>query len=184
MDKKTNPQTKYFQDALSDFVYDAASGRAIRHLTDSGYTAAQIMQQLNYPTPFHKIQHTITRHLKETGILLNELPVPPSSFQPVHLNQISFEQLFSLLSQYISTNGEENSYVSCPFETASNALSMLTSRELEYLNGILWGPEAMYHRLNRRMLEISVQAALSSEEIRFYFFRSREVIIPLNPLEN
>lgn len=53
MNKNEKPG-KYFQDALSDFVYDAASGRAIRHLTDSGYTAAQIMQQLSYPTPFKK----------------------------------------------------------------------------------------------------------------------------------
>ena len=31
-------ENRYFQKALSDFTYDAASGGAIRHLTDTGYT--------------------------------------------------------------------------------------------------------------------------------------------------
>ena len=70
MKDEKEPSNRYFQDALSDFVYDAASGRAIRHLADTGYTTAQIVHQLDYPTPFAKVQHTVTRHLKETGILL------------------------------------------------------------------------------------------------------------------
>ncbi len=178
MDQNNEKPGKYFQDALSDFVYDAASGRAIRHLTDKGYTAARIMQQLCYPASFEKIQHTITKHLKETGILLDELPVPLSSFQPVHL-PVSFEKLFSFLTQCISINGEENSYVSFPFYSAPNTLSMLTARELEYINSIAWEPKPTYHRLNRRMLEIGVQIALYSNKICFYFLNSREVIIPV-----
>lgn len=66
---KNNTNT-YFQDALSDFVHDAASGRAIRHLVDIGFTTARIMNELDYPTPFEKVQRTVTRYLKETGILL------------------------------------------------------------------------------------------------------------------
>ncbi len=85
MKNEKEPSTRYFQDALSDFVYDAASGRAIRHLADAGYTTEQIVNQLDYPTPFAKVQHTVTRHLKESGILLESLPVPPASLQAVSL---------------------------------------------------------------------------------------------------
>lgn len=36
----------------------------------------------------------------------------------------------------------------------------------------------MYHRLNSRMLEISVQMAIhSGERMEFYFLKSKEVII-------
>ncbi len=176
--KENEKPGRYFKDALSDFVYDAASGRAIRHLTDSGYTAAQISEQLAYPTPFHKIQHTVTRHLKESGILLEELPVAHACFHPVCLHRTSPERLFSLLAQYLSLNGEENSYVLYPAGTDAQALSMLTAREREYLNGILWESGTMYHRLNRRMLEIGAQTALYSDHIRFYFIKTRDVLIP------
>lgn len=177
MNKNEKPG-KYFQDALSDFVYDAASGRAIRHLTDSGYTAAQIMQQLSYPTPFKKIQLTITRHLKETGVLLEELPLPDASFYPVRLRCASLENVFSLLVQYLSLNGEEYSYVSCPSRMSAQTRSVLTARERDYLDGILWeSSKVMYHRLNRRMLEIGAQMAFYSGDVCFYFLKSGEAVL-------
>ena len=50
---------KYFDEALSDFVHDAASGGAIRHLVDLGYSLTQIMQALSYPTPRERVQKTV-----------------------------------------------------------------------------------------------------------------------------
>ncbi len=177
----------YFQDALFDFVHDAASGRAIRHLVDAGYTTAQIMKELDYPTPFVKIQHTVTRYLKETGILLETLPVTPESLHTVQLSDMPQDKLFSLLAQQIISNGEENSYISCPFygsnsqdrTKTAHALSVLTTREREYLEGIAWDGKIMYHRLNRRMLEIGVQIAIHAEKIQFYFLKSRNIFIPV-----
>lgn len=183
MDNFKNHNNKYFQDALSDFVYDAASGRAIRHLIDAGYTAAQIMRELDYPTPFEKIQHTVTRYLKETGILLEELPVTPTNLHTIQLNDMPQDELFSLLAQQVASNGEENSYVSCSFGFACKqassktvqALSMLTTREQDYLNGIEWEKKIMYHRLNRRMLEIGVQIAMWVDETSFYFLKNGDI---------
>ena len=45
-------EQEYFKKALSDFALDAASGGAIRHLADRGYTANQIVRMLDFPTPF------------------------------------------------------------------------------------------------------------------------------------
>lgn len=180
-DEFHNPNSKYFQEALSDFMYDAASGRAIRHLCDAGYTAAQIMRQLDYPTPFSKVQHTITRHLKETGVLLEQLPILCSNFETIRFNRIQPETLFSFLTAQIKQDGEEHSYMSCPFtaagqqtDTFQRACSMLTKREREYLEGIIWDVMPSYHRLNRRMLEIGVQIASCSKDIRFYFLISKK----------
>lgn len=185
MDNNKKNNNKYFQEALSDFIYDAASGRAIRHLTDNGCTAAQIVQQLDYPVSFAKVQHTVTRYLKETGILLEELPVPYTNLKAIPFERSSPEKLFSFFAECIRQNGEENSYLGCPFGAASShaddsirkSFSMLTAREREYIEGIAWEPGIMYHRLNRRMLEIGVQAAMYTEEISFCFLKSGEIFI-------
>lgn len=185
MEDPKNSGNKYFQDALSDFVYDASSGRAIRHLVNAGYTAAQIMNELHYPTPYKKIQHTVTRYLKESGILLEELPLQSSALHTFRLGKMPQDALFSLLARHVADNGEENSYISCPFGTCATpagykppqAFSMLTAREREYLDGIEWGEAPMYHRLNRRMLEIGVQLAGNMEEIHFYFLKGGEEMI-------
>lgn len=64
----------YFQEALANFTFDAASGGAIRHLADLGYTAAQIMKRLDFPTPYERVQQTIWEHFLQTGVLRLEEP--------------------------------------------------------------------------------------------------------------
>lgn len=175
---------KYFQEALSDFIYDAASGRAIRHLADAGYTSAQISRHLAYPVPIEKIRKTVTRHLSETGILLSDLPVSPDQMQKIPINRISEQTLFSQLTDCLLPNGEEHSYISCPFGTTQEkqadqilqALSALTSRETEYISGIEWPSKTIYHRLNRRMLEIGVTLAMNSDVFSFYFITTNVIL--------
>lgn len=67
-------QQEYFKSALSDFTYEAASGGAIRHLTDLGYTVKQISEQLSFPTPYVRVQKTVWQRLLETGVILTEEP--------------------------------------------------------------------------------------------------------------
>lgn len=168
---------KYFQEALADFMHDAASGDAIRHLCDLGYTTDAIMRQLTFPTPRERVEKTVYRHLTERGILREALP---ENAREICTEGLSERELWALLQKQIAKSGEENSYVSCPFGTIRRdrearlfkMLSCLTGREREYLLGIPWKPAVMYHRLNSRMLEISVSLALYSEaDVRFYFVR-------------
>ena len=49
----------YFQKALADFTQEAASGGAIRHLADMGYTVKQIMERLDFPTPYERVQKAV-----------------------------------------------------------------------------------------------------------------------------
>ena len=44
-------EQEYFKNALSNFMFEAASGGAIRHLADLGYTVKQISKKLEFPTP-------------------------------------------------------------------------------------------------------------------------------------
>lgn len=67
-------EQSYFQNALSNFTYEAASGGSIRHLTDLGYTVKQIAEQLSFPTPIERIRRQVWEHLIETEIILIEEP--------------------------------------------------------------------------------------------------------------
>ena len=64
----------FFRNALSDFTYEAASGAAIRHLTDLGYTVKQISERLTYPTPFERVRKTVWQQLLDTKVVLTEEP--------------------------------------------------------------------------------------------------------------
>ena len=64
----------YFQKALADFTYEAASGGAIRHLADMGYTVKQIAAKLDFPTPYERVQKGVWERLLETGVILTEEP--------------------------------------------------------------------------------------------------------------
>jgi len=64
----------YFQDALANFTHEAASGGAIRHLADLGYTVKQIAEQLDFPTPYERVQKTVWEHLLHTGVILSQEP--------------------------------------------------------------------------------------------------------------
>lgn len=67
-------ERSHFQNALSNFTHETASGGAIRHLTDLGYTVAQITGQLDFPTPFERVQREVWQRLLDTEVLLQEEP--------------------------------------------------------------------------------------------------------------
>ena len=67
-------EQKYFKKALSNFAYESASGGEIRHLADLGYTVKQIMERLDFPTPYERVQRTVWEHFHNTGVLLSEEP--------------------------------------------------------------------------------------------------------------
>lgn len=64
----------YFRNALSDFTFEAASGGAIRHLADLGYTVRQITEKLTYPTPYERVRRTVWQHLIDTQVVLIKEP--------------------------------------------------------------------------------------------------------------
>lgn len=65
---------EYFKKALTDFTFDLASGGAIRHLADKGYTARQIADELDVLVPYEKIQNTVWDYLVKSQVLLLDEP--------------------------------------------------------------------------------------------------------------
>lgn len=177
---------RYFEDALSNFVHDMASGGAIRHLVDMGYSVDRIMEQLDYPTPRRRVEKTVYQYMMESGILLDALPVEETVMKVSHLNNVSRPVISQRLRELIQKNDKDSSYMQCPFgrwlqENQTeylDQLSCLTGREKEYISGVPWHGDIMYHRLNDRMLEIGIELAVhSSLELKFYFLTSRDIII-------
>ena len=64
----------YFKTALSNFTHEAASGGAIRHLADLGYTVNQIMGKLTFPTPLERVRKEVWERLVDTEVILLEEP--------------------------------------------------------------------------------------------------------------
>lgn len=64
----------YFQQSLSNFTLEAASGGAIRHLADLGLSAKQISEKLTFPTPFEVVKKILWQRLVDSGVVLLEEP--------------------------------------------------------------------------------------------------------------
>ena len=63
---------EYFKKALANFTNDFASGGAIRHLADNGFTVKEIHARLDFPTPMSKVAETVWNHFLDKGIILTQ----------------------------------------------------------------------------------------------------------------
>lgn len=176
----------YFNQALSDFMFEVASGGSIRHLVDLGYSVDQIMGKLAFPTPRERVEKAVYKHMTEIGLLLARLPIEEQSFQAVTLQAEHPDQISARFLKLLEQNGEESAYLECPFgklvkndpKELERLLSYLNSREQEYLRGIRWERNIMYHRLNSRMREIAAKLVLGGNvEIRCFFLEIKKVLV-------
>ncbi len=67
-------KNEYFQKALLNFTHDMASGGGIRQLTDRGYPAKQIRENLSFPVPLEEIKEVAWKRLLETKVILTQEP--------------------------------------------------------------------------------------------------------------
>ena len=175
----------YFQKALSDFVYDMASGGAIRHLADLGYTVRQIQEKLDFPTPYERIQRTVWKHLLDTGVIFPESPKQGKTGEKVEYvreydsyGKASFRCV--VVPEDVSKPSEP--CLLCCFgllkykdpERYEKVLGVLEPEQAEYIEGLPWGVERFFYRPNKRMLEIyhTLERVGQSEGVCFFQERS------------
>lgn len=160
--KKRKVENNYFRDALHNFIFEEAAGGAIRHLADKGYTARQIADTLSFPLPYEKVREAYTAYLLEKGILLREEPTG-------HIRQEKTEYVREYdkygkpsFRRVRVSNGQEaadakkKKYIACDFgaEKAQAMLAVLDKKQREYIEGICWTKQTMYHLLDERMAGI------------------------------
>ena len=210
------PEQSYFQNALSNFTHEAASGGAIRHLTDLGYTAKQVAERLDFPTSFARVQKEIWQRLLDTSVILLEKPGSSQGTKTAYVreydkygrasfrkvieqdgkkeNEISWQKrilcgkapdaVSELIRKKTAENGESFSYVACDFgllskrepERFDQILQNLDAELREYIEGLPWERQRIYHRLDGRMMKIFL--SLKEDEGCFgecYFLKTKEI---------
>lgn len=171
----------YFRKALSDFVYDMASGGAIRHLADLGYTVRQIQERLDFPTPYERIQKTVWKHLKDTGVIFPEGAEQGKTGEKVDYvreydsyGRASFRRV---VVQEAASKPSEPCLLCCfgilkykDPERYEQVLRVLEPEQAEYIEGLPWGVERFFHRPDQRMLGIyhTLEKAGLSEGVCFF----------------
>lgn len=180
-------ENDYFKQAMSNFVFDMAGGGAVRHLANQGYTVRQIIEKLDFPVPYEKVQETVWNELINNGSLLLEEPGSGNghekaeyvmekdsfgkrSFRKVIIkmdekkkvnwksfvfNERKDGNFIDCLWRKTAENGEKASYVSCDFGLREDyRLDILSKQQKDYILGLPWVNQRVYHKLDRRMQEI------------------------------
>lgn len=171
----------YFQRALSDFVFDMASGGAIRHLADLGYTVRQIQERLDFPTPYERIQKTVWKHLTDTGVIVPESQESGRTGEKVdYVREYDSYGRASFRRVAVPETASRPSgpCLLCCFgllkdkdpERYGEVLRALEPEQAEYIEGLPWGMEKVFHRADRRMLGIyhALEKAGLSEGVCFF----------------
>ncbi len=167
-----------FRQALSDFTFEAASGGAIRHLTDAGYTVKQIQERLDFPTPYQRIQEAVWKRLVDTGVLLLRDPrlrEPGERVDYVREYDTYGRASFRRVVESGSQQEPEGSFLVCEFgrlrrEDArryGKVLEALDERQAEYIEGLPWIRQKVWHRADGRMQDIAkrLEAAGLSQDV-------------------
>lgn len=80
-------EQSFFQNTLANFTHHVASGGAICHLTDLGYTVKQISDRLDFPTPVQRIRRQVWERLQETEVILTDEPGKSSREQASYVRE-------------------------------------------------------------------------------------------------
>ncbi len=161
-------ENRYFNEALSGFAHDIASGAAIRHLIDKGYSITRIMDSLTYPTPRERVEKTALRYMLDSGILLeraenNDKNTDKVNTKSYFVLKTSIGEAWAELGKVIAAWGRKNSYVKLPLRALREQplyMAELSMREREYILDIPDKNDEIYHRLSENMEEISVNLAV------------------------
>ncbi len=168
------PKGRYFEKSLSNFIHDVAGGDAIRHLVDQGYSISQIQERMDYPFPQKRLEDAVWKYMLDSRLILQGSPGEETGAKRISFCERNRTRLYQKLRGLFSRYGEEKVYIFCPYgrwlgrDRGQGVIFQcpgLTSREIDYVCGIPWQGEDLYHRLNSRMLEIAVELAAFGEEL-------------------
>lgn len=157
----SNPN--YFSNALYDFVSDVASGDAIRHLADKGFTVREIVERLSFPTPVEKVRKVVWQHYIDTGVIRltepNNEPLTRVAYvkESNQYGKSSFRRVVEKVS-----NSKELEYVTCDYgkemykdkERFVGQLECLDACDREYILELPWPLERVWHVRDERMERI------------------------------
>ena len=154
---------EYFKKALANFTNDFASGGAIRHLADNGFTVKEIHARLDFPTPMSKVAETVWNHFLDKGIILTQEPVIGEITEKIDYVKVQGEFGKTSFKRVVTQNpaiAEE--YIKCDFGKRiyqnktefEKSLSALNERDRDYILGLPWPLTPVWHIADERMKRI------------------------------
>lgn len=152
-----------FNKALSNFTNDFASGGAIRHLADNGFTVNEIHGRLDYPTPVSKIAEIVWKHFLENEVILTEDPAGRTSSEKVEYVREQNSLGKQTFRRVVTTSPKKAAdYVACDFgkklykdrEAFEKELEILDTRDRDYILGLPWPLTTVWHIEDERMKRI------------------------------
>ncbi|MGN0141118.1 MAG: hypothetical protein ACI4AD_02760 [Roseburia sp.] len=156
-------ENQYFTEALADFTHDMASGGAIRHLADLGYTVREISAALDFPTPMERIRKTVWKHYVDTGVICltdsGDVSVAEKVSYVKEYGKYGKTSLRRVVEKIEHPTGE---YIACDFGKQiyqdkagfEKKLDVLEPRDKEYILGLPWPLARVYHVADERMKRI------------------------------
>ena len=162
-----------FNRALSNFTNEVASGGSIRHLADLGYTVKEIKDNLTYPTPIDRIRETVWKHFIDIGVIkiANDKPGDEAESYTYEKEQDKYGNVsFRRVKKSKRYNADE--YIPCDFgkriykdkDAFVKSLEVLSDRDREYILGLPWSLETVYHIADERMKRISEKLKVKEAE--------------------
>ena len=151
-----------FQKALSRFTIEFAAGDAIRALADKGSTVEEIHERLSFPIAREKIGELVWARYLDQGTICLQDPSQQeekvvTSYEKVQdaYGKVSFRQV----RRSVQLTGE---YVPCDFgkrryqnrEDFNRLLENLDAKDREYVLGLPWPLETVWHKKDARMKRI------------------------------
>lgn len=153
---------EYFKKALRDFTVDFASGGAIRAMADKGYTVEEIHDKLDFPTSRERIREIVWKQYIDTGVIALEEPVKGQVKSKVTYEKVTDDYGRASYRQVVTSGTINKEYVACDFgkmmykdkEGLEKKLENLSQKDREYLTGLPWPLQKVWHVKDERIQRI------------------------------
>ena len=155
-------ENSYFQKALSNFTTDFAVGGTIRALADKGLNVNEIYDRLDYPVSRETVGKLVWAHFLDNGTICINDPSKQTSKQSVSYEKIQDEYgriSYKQIKRSIELSGV---YLPCDFgkqmyknrEAFIKKLEVLDKHDRDYILGLPWPLETVWHRDDERIRRI------------------------------
>ena len=164
-----NDEKSPFQSALSNFTFGVANGDLICHLAEEGYSVRRIKEHCDYPVTIEKIRDTVWDYYLETGRIRLDAPSGSETdrkrTKTDYVMDIGQYGKRSFRQVTVEEDNNDSDYVACDFGIVRDTdpkeyqrrLSALDSRQRDYVEGLPWPAQLVYHRDCLQIREILAQ---------------------------
>ena len=153
---------EYFDKALNDFVSDVAYGDAIRRLADLGMTVKEIKLAIDYPVSEERIGQYVWKHFIDNGVIMLEKPDDKEFVRYEYVKDTNSLGKVSFRRVPVCSKVDNREYILLEFgkmlyknpKEFEFKLQGLESKDRQYVEGLPWPLQPVYHVKDERIERI------------------------------